>query len=219
VSATETPPNDAAAPSEPPVEPRRCPRCGATLREDQEWCLGCGTGVGAHVAPPRGWRVPLAVVAALLALALVAVALAIVELARGPEQITTAPTPTPPAVAPTAVPSAAPPSVPTPSPSATPTTAGGTTGPTASAWPPGKSGWTVLLDSSATLSAALARARDLSSQGIKVKVMDSTGYHRFSANRFAVILGDYATRAQAAHALKAVKSQVAGASVGHVRPG
>src|SRR5204862_8232301 len=136
----------------PAVEPRACPRCGAPMHEDQEWCLQCGTGVGARVAAPRGWRVPMAVVGSLLALILIAAVLAIVELAGGPEQVTTATT------APAPAPTAAPPSVPTPSPTATPTatptpsptTAGGSS--SLGEWPAGKTGFTIVLESDSTRS-------------------------------------------------------------------
>jgi septal ring-binding cell division protein DamX len=212
VSATETPNTEttaAAVEAPPPVE-RRCPRCGAPLREDQEWCLQCGTGVGALVAPPRGWRAPVAAVGALLALALVAVVLAIVELANDAEQVTT----TQPTPAPTAVPTAAPTASATPTP--VPTTAGGSS-PIAD-WPAGKTGFTIVLESDSTRSAAEARARELAGQGISVGVLDSTGYKPFTPNRFVVFSGQYPSRADARKAVGSIKSRVAGAQVKRIAP-
>jgi hypothetical protein len=147
VSATETP---ASQPVESaPVETeRRCPRCGASLRPEQEWCLHCGTGLGARVAAPRAWRLPVAVVGGLLALAVIAVVLAIVELSSDAETVTTQPTP-----AATAAPTAAPPAATTPVPSATPA-ASATPTPAAGTgladWPAGKTGFTIVLESSST---------------------------------------------------------------------
>ena len=97
----ETPPTQPAAPD---PAPRACPRCGAGLAPDQEWCLNCGADVGARVADTPRWRVPVIIVGTLLVLALGAVALALVELADDDQQVaqappaqTAAPTPTPPA--------------------------------------------------------------------------------------------------------------------------
>lgn len=211
MSATETPTPPATA--EAPVEAeRRCPRCGATLRPEQEWCLQCGTGVGARVAPPRGWRLPLAVVGSLLALAAVAVVLAIVELSGDAERVTT-----------TTVPAAAPPvaATPAPAPSATPPPAATPT-PAASSnlgdWPAGKTGFTIVLESSATRSAAEARGKELAGQGISVGILDSSGYRSLTPNRFVVLSGEYATRAEARTALAGLKSRVAGAQVKRVAP-
>ena len=218
MSATETPnteaPVEEAGP--PPVE-RRCPRCGAQLRHDQEWCLQCGTGVGAHVAAPRGWRVPVAVVGSMLALTLIAVILAIVELASDAEHVTTAP-PAAATPAPTAVPTTTP--APTPTPTPTPTQTPGSTGGSSpgAQWPPGKTGFTIVLESDSTRSAAAARAKELLGQGMQVGILDSTGYARLTPNRFVVFSGVYASRAEARQALGAVKSRVAGAQVKRVAP-
>jgi septal ring-binding cell division protein DamX len=213
VSATETSPP--AEPARVEIE-RSCPRCGATLRPEQEWCLQCGTGLGARVAAPRGWRVPVAVVGGLLALAVVAVVLAIVELSSDAEQVTTQPVP-----AATAAPTAAPPAATTPTPTATPTPAASSTPTPAGGlgdWPAGKTGFTIVLESSATRSAAEARGKELAGQGITVGILDSSGYRTLTPNRFVVFSGQYATRAEAKSALAGLKSRVAGAQVKRVAP-
>jgi len=216
VSATETPASEPVETA--PVETeRRCPRCGASLRPEQEWCLQCGTGLGARVAAPRGWRLPLAVVGGLLALAVIAVVLAIVELSGDAETVTTQPAP-----AATAAPTAAPPAATTPVPTATPTPSATAT-PAASGsglgdWPAGKTGFTIVLESSSTRSAAEARGKELAGQGISVGILDSSGYRTLTPNRFVVFSGQYATRAQAKAALGGLKSRVAGAQVKRVAP-
>jgi septal ring-binding cell division protein DamX len=105
--SVETPPTQPAPPPAP--APRACPRCGAGLAPDQEWCLNCGADVGARVADTPRWRVPVVIVGVLLVAALAAVALALVELADDDQQVAQAP------------PAQTPPPTPTPTPPAPPT--------------------------------------------------------------------------------------------------
>ena len=86
----------------PPTE-RACPRCGASLAPDQEWCLSCGTAVRTRIAPTPRWRVPVVLVGTLLALIAAALILALVELSGDPQPIANAPGSTP-----TATPAGAP---------------------------------------------------------------------------------------------------------------
>jgi hypothetical protein len=72
-----------------------CPRCGASLTPDQEWCLNCGADVGARFATTPRWRIPVVLVGLLIAAALGAVALALVELADDDQQVAQAPTAAP----------------------------------------------------------------------------------------------------------------------------
>ena len=217
MSAVETPPTEPGTPGEPIVE-RRCPRCGASLRPDQEWCLNCGAGLGAQVAAPRGWRWPVAVVSGLLVLLLAALSLALVELASDAE--TVAP---PGAAQPQAAASPAPTSTAAPStasdPSQIPPASGGTaTTPAVSDWPAGKTGYTVVLESASSRSAADARAKDLSGKGIPVGVLDTSGYASLTPNRYVVFSGQYASRDEARVALRGLRNQVSGARVGRVAP-
>jgi uncharacterized paraquat-inducible protein A len=59
--------------------PRRCARCEATLAEAQEWCLECGARATPLLAP-RGWLVPLAVVAVVVLLVAAAFVIALINL-------------------------------------------------------------------------------------------------------------------------------------------
>jgi septal ring-binding cell division protein DamX len=216
LSAVGTP-KDEQAPEAAP-EPRQCPRCGTPLRPEQDWCLNCGAGVGAQVATPRGWRWPVAVVAGLLALTLIAFVLALVELAGDAETVGQA-TPTPQAAAtPSPTSTAAAPSAST-DPSQLPAASGGTAAtPEVSDWPAGKTGYTVVLETSASKNAAEARAKELTGQGIPVGVLDSSGYASLTPDRYVVFSGQYTTRAEARIAARGLAGRVTGARVGRVAP-
>ena len=196
MSAVETPPPPT------PVE-RRCPRCGARLSAEQEWCLECGAAVGTRVAAPRGWRAPIAVVGALLALALIAVVLALVELSRQAEEVTQ--------VAQTPTPTAAP-----PAPAATPAPAV----PAAPGeWPEGRTAWTVVLNSSGTREDAERLAADLVGKGVPgVGVLDSDDFASLGPDSFVVFSGQYDNRRLAEEALGTIRDQAGGGSTRRIVP-
>jgi hypothetical protein len=58
----------------------RCPRCGAELATDQEWCLSCGTAARTTIAATPNWRLPVALIAVVAVLCGGALAWAFVEL-------------------------------------------------------------------------------------------------------------------------------------------
>ena len=212
MSATETP----APPA--PAE-RRCPQCGAPLSAEQEWCLDCGAAVGTRIAQPRGWRVPLAVVGSLLALALIALVLVIVELSSPSEDIVAVPqTPTPGAAA-------TPQTTPTPEGGATPTPSA-TPAPEATAppanlatWPQGKSAWTIVLNSSGTREDAERLASELAAKGVPaVGVIDSNDFESLGPDSFVVFSGQYASRPLAEEALTQIRDQAGGGSTRRIVP-
>ena len=109
-SAGAPAPSEAAEPAV--AAPPPCPRCGTPLREDQDWCLNCGAAATTRVAPPAGWRAPLAIVAAVLALAFAGLVVAFLAVSNDSDELTrlgakattnqavpAAPTPAPPAAA------------------------------------------------------------------------------------------------------------------------
>jgi septal ring-binding cell division protein DamX len=204
VTATETP--------APATETRRCPRCGAGLTPEQEWCLQCGADVSSTIAAPPSWRGPVALVGGLLLIALIALVLALVELAGDPEQVAEqGATPTP---APTTT------TVPTATPTIPPATDDGTgsTTPEIADWPAGKDAWTVVLEASGTQEAADARATELAGLGIPVGILDSNQYPSLEPNKFIVFSGQYDSERAANQALTPLTSQVEGAYVRHVSP-
>ena len=211
MSATETPETKPAAP-EP--EPRRCPRCGANLTPEQEWCLSCGADVSSTIASPPSWRGPVALVGGLLLVALIALVLALVELAGDAEQVSQQPP------AATAVPTAPPAVAPTVTPESTtipPATSDSGT-PEIADWPAGKQAWTVVLESAATRAAAEARANELAGQGIPVGILNSDEYSSLEPGRFVVFSGQYDSQRAADQALGDLSGQVEGAYVREVVP-
>jgi len=226
VSNVETPP--------PPTSvERRCPRCDAHLSAEQEWCLQCGAAVGTRVAEPRGWRAPVAVVAVLLALALIAVVLAIAEMSRDAEGVQEVPgqaTPAPTAiVTPSITPSPAPgeeggatPS-PIPTPSATPSASpagGGATSPGLSQWPEGRTAYTIVLNSSGTRADAERLAGELATKGVPdVGVLDSNDFESLGPDSFVVFSGVYGSEAEAQQALAKIRDQAGGGSTRRIVPG
>jgi SPOR domain len=204
VTAVETTPPPAVE------ETRRCPRCGGELTAEQEWCLNCGADVSSTIAPPPNWRGPAALVGVLVAIAAVALILALVELAGDSEQVAQPPaaTPTPAATA-----------VPTPEGTTIPpATDDGTGTPEIADWPAGKDAWTVVLESSATRSAAETRANELAQQGVPVGILESDDYSSLEPGRFVVFSGQYDSQRAADQALEDLSGQVEGAYVRHVVP-
>jgi hypothetical protein len=206
VTAVETP--------LPPVETRHCPRCGAELTTQQEWCLNCGADVSSTIAAPPSWRGPVALVGLLLAIAAAALILALVELAGDAEQVAEQPPPTPtPSVAATPAPTITPESTTIP-----PATDDSSTTPEIADWPAGKDAWTVVLEASSTRSAAETRANELAQQGIPVGILDSDDYGSLEPGRFVVFSGQYDSQRAAEQGLTDLSGQVQGAYVRHVAP-
>jgi hypothetical protein len=208
--------------SPPPVveeapAPRQCPRCGASMTDEQEWCLRCGAAVGTRIATAQGWRVPLVLTGLLVALAAVAIAIAIIQLADDTDEVpaTVSPTPTPSAVQtppptptptptltpdPAATPTPTPSATPTPSPTSTPGSSG-----SIAEWPAGTDGWTVVLASKSSEDAARDSAESFSAEGIPdVGVLDSNDFSSLKGGFWVVYSGEYDTQAEATDALDGI---------------
>jgi hypothetical protein len=116
---TAGPPAGTAPPQVPPPAPADlgCPRCATPIRTDQDWCLACGAPARTRLAPTPNWRLPVAVLATVAAIALVALAIAFVALTRNDNAAVNQSTTTTPAAAPPATTAA--PAPPTTAPGAT----------------------------------------------------------------------------------------------------
>jgi hypothetical protein len=73
----------APAPRRHRFAPTRCPRCAAPLPDDHDWCLECGAAARTRLAPPPNWRIPVAIVAAVIVLSLAGLAFAFFTLSGG----------------------------------------------------------------------------------------------------------------------------------------
>jgi predicted amidophosphoribosyltransferase len=56
-----------------------CSGCGARLEHDQEWCVECGTA-RTELRPPPDWRAPVAIVAVVVSIVVIAGLIALVSL-------------------------------------------------------------------------------------------------------------------------------------------
>ncbi len=88
--------------SVPPTEPSAgtvaCPRCGAPVGPEQDWCLECGAAARTRLAPTPNWRAPIVMIAAVAILAVAGLGAAFVALTNddgGPAAATTATAPAP----------------------------------------------------------------------------------------------------------------------------
>jgi hypothetical protein len=155
----------------------RCAVCGAPMSSDQEWCLRCGTARTRIVSAPD-WRIPLIVIAAVV---LIAAGIFVFALVRATDSAGT---------------------VPAASPSATPT---GVVAGTAT-WPPGLDGWTVVLATRASRSAAATQAVALAKTGISDVGVLATSAHpqMHPADSYDVFTGRYPSRAAAQSAAAAL---------------
>ena len=98
-----------------------CPRCGSAVVRDQDWCLICGAAARTRLVRAPSWRVPVALLAAVIAASVLALALAFVALTDDTGSASGATGPSGPS----------PPAAVTPVPVPVPSAPTGATGPTA----------------------------------------------------------------------------------------
>ncbi|MHB8694829.1 MAG: SPOR domain-containing protein [Solirubrobacteraceae bacterium] len=182
------------------AEPDHCAQCGAPLAADQEWCVECGSSRTLIYTAPD-WRVPVAVVLAVIALAIAGFAFALARLTDN-----SAPAVTGGAVAAAGATHAAR----QPGVTAPPTTTGSRIGD----WPVGLSGWTVVLAKFKSEAAAYARAQVIAAAGTTaVGVFDSTDHPSMRPGHWIVFSGRFPSQADAQ---AAVAPLIAGGYTGAV---
>jgi hypothetical protein len=225
VSALETP-----TPEQEPTG-RQCPRCGAPMTDEQEWCLACGAAVGTKVVAAPGWRAPIVLAGVICVVAAIAVAIAIIELADDTDRVAQNPpataeaTPTPPATtpAPTITPEAGGTATPdptlpeasgqeSPEPTTTPepetTPESSPSGGDVAAWPSGTSGWTVVLASKSSESAANDAAQGFMDDGIgDVGILNSDNFSSLKSGFWVVFSGQYDSQSEASDALDGIDAR------------
>jgi hypothetical protein len=189
-----------------------CPNCGAPADPGQLMCLECGSRLALGYQRPPSWRLPAAIVGVVLLIAGIGVAIALTSVTDNATK-TTAAAPTQAAPAPSAPadtpptasqPTSTPPatsSTTTPAPSGTSTTpapAPGTSAPTASAaaspsgWPPGKSGFTVILASMPTKAAADDKLNAAKAAGVtSAAILHSDDFPSLKPSYWVVFDGQY----------------------------
>ena len=212
----------AATETAPPAT--ACPRCGAAYGPHQEYCLECGSRLpndGVVTVLSTRWRRRLRwypgdwIWPALVALLVAAIATGVVLLATWngggnstlvatgpvssatPSTVATTTSATTPVTIPE--PTAPPPPPPPPPPVSGPI-----------AWPAGKDGFTVVLESIPTTSgqaAALAKARAALRAGLEdVGVLESSRYSSLHAGYYVVFSGIYASKVDATSAASSAKA-------------
>jgi len=196
-----------------------CPHCGAPHAPSQEYCLECGgrlPGGGVVASLATGWRrrfrwypgdwIWPAIVSLLVAVIATAVVVAATWssgggstiVATGPASTATTTTPAEPTGATTIPEPAQPPPPPPPPPNGL------------IAWPAGRNGFTVVLESIPTTNgraAAVAKANAAVRAGLKnVGVLDSSQYPSLHAGYYVVFSGIYASNVDATSAASSAKA-------------
>ena len=199
--------SDEPAPAAAP-ETLSCPSCGAPADAGQLMCLECGSRLALGYERPPSWRLPAAVVGVVLLIAGIGVAIALAAV-TGDANKTTAAAPTQAAPA-QGAPADTPPTTSTPSPAptaSTPTpapavargtgTGGATPAPAPadaapSGWPPGKSGFTVILASMPTKAAADDKLAKAKAAGItSAAILHSDDFPTLNPGYWVVFDGQY----------------------------
>jgi eukaryotic-like serine/threonine-protein kinase len=200
----------ATAEAPPGVAPETlsCPNCGAPADPGQLMCLECGSRLALGYRRPPSWRLPAAVVGIVLLIAGIGVAIALAAVTDNANKTTaSAPTQSTPAqAAPADTPPTA--SQPTPAPSTSTTTPAPATGGTApgtastptpapataapTGWPPGKSGFTVIIASMPTKAAAEDKLNKAKAAGItSAAILHSDDFPTLKPGYWVVFDGQY----------------------------
>jgi hypothetical protein len=201
------PPAEELPPAANAPEALSCPNCGAPADDGQLMCLECGSRLALGYQRPPSWRLPAAVIGAVLLIAAIGVAIALAGV-TGDANKTTAAAPTTPAAPSQAAPADTPPTASTPTPAPTTSTAApappdsGATGGTATpapapadastGWPPGKSAFTIVLASMTTKAEAEDKLAKAKAAGISgAAILHSDDFPTLNPGYWVVFDGQY----------------------------
>lgn len=200
--------------------PRLCPHCGAAMAPDQDWCLECGTAATTRVMAPPSWKVPAAVIGAVLIAFAIAVVIAVSVLSGDAERSVS---PVDPAANISSQPSEPPPPAQTqPEDDAAATAATGDTSPSGeedsegatgasgatgatgaeeagdvAIWDEDKEAYTVVLITSDRDGAEKVAKEIAKSSGSRTGVFDTTKYDFFSPNLWVAWAGEFEEKTDA----------------------
>ena len=189
----------------------RCPRCGARLAPDQDWCLECGAAATTRILRPPSWKLAAAIVAGVVAVFVVAVVLVVDSLSGDADRAAATRARAPAAAPPASKPSiAANPAGAAKTATTAPTATGGAAAAGAiAAWPSGRNAWTVVLATAPSRRAAEQRARKLIAGGAKAGVLDTAKFNVDSGGAaFVVFSGQFASQDAAIAAESRLRSRV-----------
>lgn len=195
-----------------------CPSCGAPAERGQLVCLECGNRIALDYRRPSGWKLPLAIVVAVIVTVGVAFGLGLHEITSDAKtEVANTPrgNPAPPqkpnaGAQPRKKTTADQPSAPakTTAKSRPPVRTPG-----AASWPAGRDGFTVVLLSSSDQAGARSFARTAKQGGTPVGVLRSNDYPSLEKGFWIVFSGVYSTRTQAERASRRLSRGFPGAFV------
>jgi cell division septation protein DedD len=177
-----------------------CPSCGAPAERGQLVCLECGGRISLDYRRPAGWKLPLAIVVAVLVAAGAAFGFGLHEITSDADtEVAKTPRGNP---APPQKPRAQAPAKKTPVGKTKATKTAGkprpaVTTPGMPSWPAGRSGFTVVLLSSSDQAGARSFARTAKQGGTRVGVLRSNDYSSLEKGFWIVFSGVYRTRPEA----------------------
>ena len=208
---------------------KRCPRCDARMAPQQDWCLQCGAAATTRIVAPPDWRLAVAIVLGVVAVAGIVVAIVVGSLgggsdkavagASGATQATTAHRShhrrARAQVATTATTS----TTATATSATTSTVAGGAAAGDGAVplWPSGKQAYSVIAITTPDRKAAEQRARQLIAKGRDAGILRSDGYDFFSPGAWAVYVGKYKDKPAAQAALAKLSADIPSGYVTLVR--
>jgi len=197
-----------------------CGRCGAPMAPEQDWCLECGHAATTRLLRPPSWRLPVAIVLAVMALVGGAVALAVASLGDDADRVASrpvAPLPTATAERPSAGTGGATTAT---EPADTVPGAAEAAGSDVPEWPEDLVAFTVVLDTAASREQAEQRARALVEGGADAGILSGERYASFDPAQWVVWRGRYerADRDKADEAAAKLRAAGLEVSVVLVRP-